>query len=97
MAPSEIPAAGTAENPAVVENKVFDLAENSKALGQAKVTYKNCYFYNACGDGGGYMRNRTFDGCTFVDATTYIFNMGSVFTDRLKRGQSTLSAIHFTA
>ena len=77
MDPSEIPAAGTAENPAVVENKVFDLAENSKALGQANVTYKNCYFYNACGDGGGYMRNRTFDGCTFVDATTYIFNMGS--------------------
>ena len=35
MDPSEIPAAGTAENPAVVENKVFDLAENSKALGQA--------------------------------------------------------------
>ena len=76
MDPSEIPAAGTAENPAVVENKVFELEENNKALAQPNVTYKNCYFYNYNERGAGSdLDNRTFDGCTFVDSENYIFNL----------------------
>ena len=62
----------------VVENMVFNYTEalRNKVEHTKNVTYRNCVFYNWVGSSAGVMGgNVTFDGCTFVDAGNYVFNV----------------------
>ena len=63
---------------ATIENKAFFYSYElmKKVEGTKNVTYKNCYFYNWDSEGAGVMAsNLTFDGCTFIDAAMYCFNV----------------------
>ena len=70
--------AGTADERTVIQDKVFIFTEElrGKVENTKNVTYQNCFFYNWKAEGAGLMGgNVTFDGCTFVDATSYVFNL----------------------
>ena len=70
--------AGTEANRTIVKDKVFNFTTDlrNKVENTKNVTYQNCYFYGWSAEGAGAMAsNLTFDGCTFVDATSYIFNI----------------------
>lgn len=70
--------AGTTESRTIIENRVFNYSEElrNKVESTANVTYKNCYFYNWNASGAGVIQsNLTFDGCTFIDAAKYVFNV----------------------
>ncbi|MBQ4274889.1 MAG: hypothetical protein IJB94_08010, partial [Clostridia bacterium] len=75
----DIVVAGTADERTVIQDKVFIFTEElrGKVESTANVTYQNCFFYrwHASGAGSLMSGNVTFDGCTFVDATSYIFNL----------------------
>ena len=69
---------GTAEERTIVKDKVFFYTKElrNKVESTPNVTYQNCYFYSWSGEGASLMRNNvTFDGCTFIDATSYVFNI----------------------
>ena len=65
---------GTKDNVTVIENKVYDCREKTAMSGVSNVKFVNCFFYN-CNDEGTRLSNRTFENCTFIDATSYIFNL----------------------
>ena len=56
----------------VIKNTVFN--ESNILDGVAYTTFENCYFYGTSNSGIS-LKNSTFDGCTFVDSTSYIFNV----------------------
>ena len=63
---------------ATIENKVFDYTEElrQKVEKTKNVTYKNCQFYNWESEGAGIIASSlTFDGCVFIDAKGYCFNI----------------------
>ena len=74
---------GTAEQPKLVENKVFK--ETDAIEGAKNITFKNCYFYNTK-TSGIHLNNATFDGCTFIDSANggYIFNVQGDSTTNYK-------------
>ena len=77
-ATKDIVVAGTVDERTVIQDKVFIYTEElrNKVENTANVTYQNCFFYNWNASGAGLMGgNVTFDGCTFVDATSYVFNL----------------------
>ena len=61
-----------------IENKVFNYSEElrQKVETTKNVTYKNCQFYNWYSEGAGIIASSlTFDGCVFIDAEGYCFNI----------------------
>ena len=70
--------AGSVEERTIIKDQVFIYSEalRNKVESIKNVTYENCYFYNWVGSSAGLMGgNVTFDGCTFIDATSYVFNI----------------------
>ena len=90
--------AGTAEERTVVENKTFSFTEalREKIEWTSNVTYKNCIFYNWIGSTSAVMKNNlTFDGCTFIDATKYVFNLQDDGGDKAYEGTFTIKDCTF--
>ena len=61
-----------------IENKVFNYSEDlrKKVEKTKNVTYKNCQFYHWVSEGAGIIASSlTFDGCVFIDADDYCFNI----------------------
>ena len=61
-----------------IENKVFNYSEElrQKVETTKNVTYKNCQFYHWDSEGAGIIASSlTFDGCVFIDADDYCFNI----------------------
>lgn len=56
----------------VIKDTVFN--EPNILTGTSNTIFENCYFYGTKTEGIT-LGNITFDGCTFVDATSYIFNV----------------------
>ena len=69
---STITGATATDGVKVIKNTVFN--EPNILAGTANTTFENCYFYGT-NTSGMTINNITFEGCTFVDATSYIFNV----------------------
>lgn len=69
---STITGATATDGVKVIKNTVF--SEPNILTGTANTTFENCYFYGTKTEDIT-LGNITFDGCTFVDATSYIFNV----------------------